>query len=936
MRPSNLSACTLPLLFIGLGSSALAQQPLPVCGKTPAILQSTQPNIFSEQQEQWLGEAMADHEDSQSRPIKDPALNAYLNTIGARLLANLPPTQFKFQFRLVESSDINGFSLAGGRVYLTRKLVASAHNEDEIAGVIGHEMGHILTHQFAIETTADLRRLLGITSVGDRTDIYAKFQRLVDAQMKDKHPIDPDSDVNQDAADRVAVYAVAAAGYRPQAYAEFWDRSFFAGGKTGSAFSDFFHQTTPTQKRLRKIRGIIAELPPGCGTATENASADFHKWQDLVLKDQAAGLVSTGAAPNSTEVRLDPPLRLDIDRLRFSRDGKYILAQDESSIFVLSRDPFKELFRFDAERALPAEFSPDSQQISFSTPGLHIEQWSIAQQKLIAAHELVTKDACLQTVLAPDGRTLACITYPKGERELRFSLMDVETGQIVFENKGWFHPNFNIEFDAYLRYLEKDNSGELPSSISADGNILLIGPGAYRLAFDFRTRAPIKLGGALTNYNYPVDYCFAGNDRIYAINSLHPENSGAFSFPDGKLLRAFKLAPRSIDSTTGGEYVITSGPPGAAVAIADVFTLRMPFAAKTAAVDVVADSVVNENLDGSLYLTKLGSKTPSDAIHANLPVSQLAALRTSALSPDGRYLAISARTRGGIWDMNAGKQIFLVYGFRSCWWTPDGRLLAELSGRGADHPRAIGDLSPATKQAHTLTYKLPEKAYLGNGHLFEWKSDKRTWTFAAYSPANMSAEWIRQFTDDRPGYTLNDGDNDLIFSYLLQSSLAKEKLKTDSTLKGQADAIKQKAAGRLIEIVNSADGTTRAQVVVEVPLTYEGVNGFNHVGDLLYLSVGDNRTIVYSLKTGAQLRQIFGYVVDVDQASQTICITNRHDETIVLDRTGAELQHLTLGSPLRFASLRDHGTLLLTLTADQRVRRFTINPATPSTGAGAQ
>jgi len=133
----------------------------PACPAPPSVLKSTQPNIFSEQQEQWLGDAMAERLAGMYTPVKDAAQNAYLDKIGSRLLAVLPPTQIKFRFELVESSEINGFSLAGGRVYLTRKLVANARSEDEVAGVIAHEMGHILSHQFAIETTADLKKLLG-------------------------------------------------------------------------------------------------------------------------------------------------------------------------------------------------------------------------------------------------------------------------------------------------------------------------------------------------------------------------------------------------------------------------------------------------------------------------------------------------------------------------------------------------------------------------------------------------------------------------------------------------------------------------------------------------------------------------------------------------------------------------------------------------------
>jgi len=187
------------------------------------------------------------------RPVRDPAENAYLNHIARRLMDALPPTSIQFRVILVDSPEVNGFSLAGGRIYLTRKLVANAQNEDEVATVIAHEMGHILTHQFAVEYTADFKKLLNVTSVTDRADIYGKFQRLVDAAMKDKNSgvRRGDSDAGQDEADVVAVYAAAVAGYRPQAYSEFWDRMFFVEGKVGGPLSDFFGVTKPQSKRLR-------------------------------------------------------------------------------------------------------------------------------------------------------------------------------------------------------------------------------------------------------------------------------------------------------------------------------------------------------------------------------------------------------------------------------------------------------------------------------------------------------------------------------------------------------------------------------------------------------------------------------------------------------------------------------------------------------------
>src|ERR1035441_2572488 len=167
MSRRKLPHLSIALFLASTILTAAAQSAPRACPAPPVILSSTQPNIFGEQQEQWLGDAMADMLESDSKPVQDLAENEYLARITKRLLAALPPTTIQFRVILVDSPEVNGFSLAGGRVYLTRKLVANANSEDEVASVLAHEMGHILSHQFATETTADLKRLLNITSVGD-------------------------------------------------------------------------------------------------------------------------------------------------------------------------------------------------------------------------------------------------------------------------------------------------------------------------------------------------------------------------------------------------------------------------------------------------------------------------------------------------------------------------------------------------------------------------------------------------------------------------------------------------------------------------------------------------------------------------------------------------------------------------------------------------
>lgn len=73
----------------------------------------------------------------------DPALQAYINQIGQVLAAKSHRKHLKFHFTLLDSPDINAFALPGGYVYITRGIMAYLNSEAEIAGVLGHEIGHV-------------------------------------------------------------------------------------------------------------------------------------------------------------------------------------------------------------------------------------------------------------------------------------------------------------------------------------------------------------------------------------------------------------------------------------------------------------------------------------------------------------------------------------------------------------------------------------------------------------------------------------------------------------------------------------------------------------------------------------------------------------------------------------------------------------------------
>ena len=87
------------------------------CLPAPVAATSSEPNIFNEEQELFLGEAIAEQIQKEYAIIEDKALVNYLSAMGERLLQHLPLKQTKLRFFLVDLPDANAFVLPGGRIY---------------------------------------------------------------------------------------------------------------------------------------------------------------------------------------------------------------------------------------------------------------------------------------------------------------------------------------------------------------------------------------------------------------------------------------------------------------------------------------------------------------------------------------------------------------------------------------------------------------------------------------------------------------------------------------------------------------------------------------------------------------------------------------------------------------------------------------------------
>jgi predicted Zn-dependent protease len=99
--------------------------------------------LVSAEQEKRIGAEEAKQVEQQMGLLDGDAFVPYLDQVGQRLAEQSPRQDVTYQFHLVDMVEPNAFALPGGYIYVTRGLLALVNSEDELAGVVGHEIGHV-------------------------------------------------------------------------------------------------------------------------------------------------------------------------------------------------------------------------------------------------------------------------------------------------------------------------------------------------------------------------------------------------------------------------------------------------------------------------------------------------------------------------------------------------------------------------------------------------------------------------------------------------------------------------------------------------------------------------------------------------------------------------------------------------------------------------
>jgi WD40 repeat protein len=909
-----------------------------------------EPNIFNEQQEDWLGTILDEQVLKQYNIVEDPE-HEYLQRMGERMLAQLPPTSRHYEFYIIDYPINNAFSLGGSKIYVTRQLIAFLQNEDELAGLLGHEIGHVVTHQVAIDVTRMFRKVLAVNQVGDRNDIFQKWNQLQDVWAKKRASFgsfDREED-EQQIADRIGLYVMLRAGYQPSHLADFFDRLTENKGKTGNFLTDIFGTTNPNSKRVRLLINKAGPLPSQCVSSLSAGSAGhFLDWQKAVIgAGRALAREKVGGVVRKTT--LQPPLRGSLQYLQFSPDGQYLLAQDESSVFVLSRQPLATLFRIDAVNAQWAQFSPDSHSLVFYDDELRVEKWDIEKGQRAWIHQVVTAGRCLETSLAPSGEILACVRPHKDDFELQ--LLDVASGAVLYSHDVWVHsglqlgtgittlafrrPKFAMQFSPDSRYFVL---GANQSTIfDPEKNRYTDTPG-QALAYDLEKKREVSVPGSIKQI-VCTSFVFTAADQIAGYSPDHPLRSALVRFPTGELLQEFPLEVNGFQlrgkmiAPAKGSYVLVSPAAMYPIAAISLEFKKLALGYRTPALAIYDQTIAAEELGGRVALYNMADKKPLAAVQ--LPFSPLPRLDASAFSADGKWLAASGHTSGGVWNTVTGQRALDTEHFTGGFFDHDQ--VFATSYKFEDKPKVVR-LDPSSKSREDLyaidvpTAQKKEAwrhAYMfqtGNLLISQPEESKGHYNVEAREIRTNQLAWKHEFVRFMPTFFYSQAGNTLTLVFDSYDSI-KAEAKNDPVLSQRFSTMQDRRFANLIQMLDPVTGKTQGAVLVGTGEVSFLLRDAVTAGDTVLVYDSENRTQVYSLKSGEQKGKVLGKFQAISTAGDKMLVENGKGECDLYDTaTLQSLAHFTFPARLIHAEFVSTGNLLV-LTADQIV--YELN--TPST-----
>ncbi len=253
-------------------------------------------NLFSPQDDITLGKKAAQDAAKQLPMCNDPKVDDYLAQLGRRLVkaAGNAAAGYPWEFHCVNDKAINAFALPGGYVFVNRGTIEAADYESQLAGVMAHELSHVILRHGTNQASKVQGLQLGLGALGavlgggTRSALIEQLASFSAGSVLLKY-----SRTAETQADVMGTQILYDAGYDPRAMAQFFEK-IEAEGK-GGRMPEFFSDHPNPENRVARVNDEIDRLG-GVPRNAQRDSGDFQAAKREVMSLPVVKAKTPGAA----------------------------------------------------------------------------------------------------------------------------------------------------------------------------------------------------------------------------------------------------------------------------------------------------------------------------------------------------------------------------------------------------------------------------------------------------------------------------------------------------------------------------------------------------------------------------------------------------------------------------------------------------------------
>jgi len=211
--------------------------------------------LIDDAQEVEIGRQVAAKVEKRYQVSRDPKLNSWVKEIGQRLAAVSERKNLEFEFKVLERKEINAFALPGGFIYVNKGLLAMVDDDSELAGVLGHEIGHITARHGIKKLQNQIGYSLLISILFKNNDTTRRIIDTAFTLISLGYSREDEFE-----ADKLSVIYTYKAGYNPEGMVKFLQKLKQMEKREPLEIETFLSTHPPTSERIKRIKEEIARM----------------------------------------------------------------------------------------------------------------------------------------------------------------------------------------------------------------------------------------------------------------------------------------------------------------------------------------------------------------------------------------------------------------------------------------------------------------------------------------------------------------------------------------------------------------------------------------------------------------------------------------------------------------------------------------------------